>query len=558
MQRESSATARHLALIGALVLFISVPSLLTRELWSPDEPRYMEVAREMASSGDYLVPRLNGETYAEKPPLFFWLSALIWRAGFGHDAGRVLAVLSALFTVWACYLGTRGLIGAQAALLGACAAATTLLLLFFCKVGVLDALLTFFVASAVLAGYHAMRPGERHRRVLWLLCYTCLALGVLTKGPVGLLVPGLVLVVYGLLNRRSVRAGGWSHLWGAALMCVLVLAWLAPALAVGGRQYAETILIRQNVGRVVRAFSHREPFYWYLLWAPVCFFPWTLLLPPAAVAGIRRWRRGGGDAAMFAALWLVVPLVMLSLFSGKRVNYIVPLAPAAGILVGWYLCPGDEARAASARTVRWLLWVSFALLGAVICAGAAALVVARAVPGALHRALGGPNLYVEAVSEWLTPTRLVAAAVLLALALALVGTGIAAGVRRPARAGALLAAAVAVAFLVPDLMVAPPLNGLKSGRSIAVAASRLAVARARLYLFQDDFHGVYNLYTGVAPMPVVRGARALRSVLGRPGALVIADGGDAAEALARSELTRHTVFSAYVDGRTMLLLRGGR
>ena len=87
------------ATIAAMVLFVTVPSFFTRDLWVPDEPRYMEVAREMAASGDYVLPRLNGKQYAEKPPVFFWLAALLWRAGAGNNAGRVVTITAVVGTL---------------------------------------------------------------------------------------------------------------------------------------------------------------------------------------------------------------------------------------------------------------------------------------------------------------------------------------------------------------------------------------------------------------------------------------------------------------------------
>jgi len=85
------AWTRNVGLIVAAVALVALPSLFTRDLWNPDEPRYMEVAREMAVRGDYLLPHLNGELYSEKPPLFFWLAAGLWRAGFGSPRSSASA-----------------------------------------------------------------------------------------------------------------------------------------------------------------------------------------------------------------------------------------------------------------------------------------------------------------------------------------------------------------------------------------------------------------------------------------------------------------------------------
>ncbi|MFH1730419.1 MAG: glycosyltransferase family 39 protein, partial [Planctomycetota bacterium] len=91
--------ARDAALIVALAAVMLFPSWPFRDLWTPDEPRYMEVAREMVLTGDYLVPHLNGETYPDKPPVFFWLAAGFYKLGFGYNSGRLVAALAAIGTL---------------------------------------------------------------------------------------------------------------------------------------------------------------------------------------------------------------------------------------------------------------------------------------------------------------------------------------------------------------------------------------------------------------------------------------------------------------------------
>ena len=109
----------HLLVIVAVVAVQVVPSLFTRDLWRPDEPRYAQVAHEMAATGVYTLPHLNGEVYRQKPPLFFWCSAPLERLGLGMTATRVVTGVAVCGVLWVLYLLCRRRLGSGAALLKA-------------------------------------------------------------------------------------------------------------------------------------------------------------------------------------------------------------------------------------------------------------------------------------------------------------------------------------------------------------------------------------------------------------------------------------------------------
>jgi len=546
----------ELALVVAMALFVGVPSLFTRGLWVPDEPRYMEVAREMVASGDYVLPRLNGEQYAEKPPLFFWLAALLWRAGLGYNAGRIVTVIAVLATLALLHLALRQQMGRNGAFLAAAVCLSTFLLLSFSKIGVLDALLTLFVTGSLLSGYYALRCPGRGRWFYWLACYGCAGLGALTKGPVALALPGLVLPVYALTKRGGVNAGGWVHLAGVGVLGAVVLPWLVPALARGGSQYAYAILVKQNIGRVVTSFSHRKPFYWYAIWAPVCFLPWALILP-VAIAAAARGRERAGDAPWFAVIWMFVPLLFFSLVSGKRVNYIVPLVPAAGIMVGSCLTSEAGRRPRWVELERWLLRAALLLVILLIVGAMSGLVATAARARFLFSPSEGLSLYLERFARWLTWDRLAVGILMLALPLGVSIAGLIHSSRSSARGAVALAGAMLLLSLPLDLILTPPLDSVKSGKALAEAVQRHAQDGVRLYTFRNEFHGMYNLYTGIAPIPVIQTVRELREVLREPGALVIAEGDELEQSLMPGEAERYVCHRDRVDSRAMVLLCSG-
>jgi len=309
--KTNGSPAGDMAIIvffAALVLF---PSFAVRELWTPDEPRYMEVAREMVVTGDYVVPHLNGELYPDKPPIFFWLAAGFYKLGCGYNSGRLVAALAAIVTLLLTYSFARRTMPRPGPVISALAT-LTLLLFIEAKAGLLDPLLTLFVVASLLAGHRALQPETRRRTLWWLGAYALAALAVLTKGPVGLVVPALVLLAYGVANRRRVRCGARGHVFGAVLLLGMVASWLAPMLvkcSVAHPEYLQE-LHDQVLGRVVQSYSHRNPFYYFLVRYPMDLFPWMLVFTIALVRSVWPWERirtaEGRPAAVTLISWAAI------------------------------------------------------------------------------------------------------------------------------------------------------------------------------------------------------------------------------------------------------------
>lgn len=549
---RTEARWRDIALITALVVLVGVPSLFTRDLWNPDEPRYMEVAREMAVLGDYVIPHLNGKVYSEKPPMFFWLAGLLWRAGLGYNSGRIVTLAAVWGTLLLVYLFCRRRIGPKEGLLAAAIALTCLLLVKFTTIGVLDPLLTFFTTTALIAGYAAFhRASGRSALPLWVGCYVAMGLGTLTKGPVGFLVPGLVLLSYGIFNRKNTKAGGAAHALGFIAFAAVVLAWLIPAILAGGPDYTRTILLKQNVGRAISSYSHQNPFYYYLVRWPMYFFPWSFLLPLAVFAAVRRWRESD-RLVRFAFLWLIVPFAFFMLISGKRMNYVLPTAPAVGILVAWYFTSRREGTVRHPRAERWLLSIaSFCIAILTVLLMATTL----AAPTMVRR------LYPEAefsreIALFLTPSRMAAALAMLAVpvAVSLWGT-FRSRASSIGRAAALIAAVVLVCPAI-DIFLLPAVNKVKSGRRFGMSINRYATGSKAVYLYGDEFSGVYNLWTGRVSIPALETEDELREKLAAPDALVVSDLKRFKKVLTPEELESHQLAGEHVGHRTMVLLEG--
>lgn len=323
------------ALVAAWALLVGASQAMLPIL-PIDETRYVSVAWEMWVRGDFLVPHLNGLPYGEKPPLLFWLMHLGWWAfGVNEWWPRLLPGLFALANLflagalarrlWPDRPGVAHLV--PPVLLGC-----FLWSLFTTRI-MFDMLVAFCVLVALL-GLHEARV--RGGWLPWAGIGAALGLGLLAKGPVAFLLPLLAVVLEPWWGRGLPRSGGPLRWWlgaiGAAGMAVAIgLAWALPAVAAGGEAYGQAIFLTQTGERIVRAFAHQHPWWWYLPLLPLLTFPYSLWPPLWKAAA--RLRPGRLDAGQrFCLAWLVPGLAVFSAISGKQPHYLLPLCPAFALL----------------------------------------------------------------------------------------------------------------------------------------------------------------------------------------------------------------------------------
>jgi 4-amino-4-deoxy-L-arabinose transferase-like glycosyltransferase len=490
-EATDTLTRRDVATILAVGLLLFVPSFLTRDVWTPDEPRYVEVAREMVQRCDYLVPHLNGEIYPDKPPLFFWLAAGLWHLGLGPNSGRIVAALSAMGVLLLTYALGRRLYGREAGLWAALVTLTTLLFMSISRIGNLDPLLSFCIVAGISFGVHALEGGGSHGKA-WLGFYAAAALGVLTKGPVGLVVPGLVLLAYGLARRKEATGGGWWHLGGALLFIAVVAAWLVPAVLFGGREYSTNIVFQQTLQRVKPSGVHGEPFHYFLVRAPLYLWPWSPLLVLALVAAVKAARREGEKKSWLPILWLAVVLVFFSIPSGKRERYVLPMVPAAGLLCARYI---QLVAAGAAPWRRWHTWLWRATFGLVAIVPVALIAMALCPAPAVERFLDDRPTAQDLLAAIATPHVAIAVgAGTLMLVMALLALCLPSAPRGERRRAGILVASLVVLSLALDLVAMPLLNRSKSARSLVEDARAYLDTAERVYLFDADFGGAFGLF----------------------------------------------------------------
>jgi len=342
---------------GWILLWLSLllSALISRPPLPIDETRYLSVAWEMWQSHQFLVPHINGVPYSHKPPLLFWLIQMGWSIfGVNEWSARITAPIFGLFVLLLTIRLCRALWPDQREL----QATIPYLLLGTCFWSIYGTLTMFdmLIACFSLVAWSGLWIGRNKKRYLcWMLYGAATGLGILAKGPVILvyIVPPALLAPW-WMNKGKVRS--WIGWYGGLLSAVvggalIALVWAIPAAKAGGEQYAQAILFGQTAGRVVHSFAHQRPFYWYLLLLPALFFPWSFFLP--LWSGITRLQLT--SPVKFCISILVPAFLLLSAISGKQVHYLLPLFPAALLLVGYGFYTNNSSQYSSGRLLPTLM-----------------------------------------------------------------------------------------------------------------------------------------------------------------------------------------------------------
>lgn len=375
MQSSSAAERRSIAvdllLLALIIGGIYLMFLGQRPLAVPSEARYAEIPREMIATGDWLTPRLNGVKYFEKPPLFYWLQAADELA-FGRSEFAV-RVLTALFGVGGCllvYVAGRAVWSRRAGLLAAAAQASALLYFELSRQVLLDMPVAVFLSAtfvAFLLGIRAPPDSPARRRAMYAM-YAMAAAATLTKGLIGIVLPGLVVFVWFLLTGR------WSELrhvrLGSGTLLFLVIA--APwhvAVALRNPEFAWFYFVHEHVLRYTTPEAGRSQPVWFFIPILIAgWIPWIVFVPAAVWDAVRKWwaDRRGASTELFVLLWFVLPFLFFSASHSKLIPYVLPFFPPLALLLGAWL---DRALETSARALRTgFLVLSFVLvaLGLVI------------------------------------------------------------------------------------------------------------------------------------------------------------------------------------------------
>jgi 4-amino-4-deoxy-L-arabinose transferase-like glycosyltransferase len=369
LQPSTLAKRLYIFLLLAIIAFYLF-GLGSFPLVGPDEPRYAQVAREMFLRNDFVTPTLGGHTWFEKPALLYWMMMLSFRVfGVTEFSVRFGPALCGILTVISVGVLSRQLNKRQQSKeLSGLSFWTTLMtasslgLIVFSRGGTFDVVITMTVSWALtFFVLYEIHESQSKRPLLLSGFYIFIGLSLMAKGLVGIVIPIGVVFVYYLLRRRwPERQVLTSAIWGIPLALAVASVWYGPVIARHGRLFIHEFFIEHHFARYLsNKYHHPQPFYFYPVIIILLVLPWTPVLI-GALLRIREWNWRDESPLtiirMFALAWVVFPLLFFSFSGSKLPGYILPVIPAAGLLMGERLT-----RIINGEESRWPLFTTGAL-----------------------------------------------------------------------------------------------------------------------------------------------------------------------------------------------------
>ena len=484
-----------LVILSSLLFFFALGS---RDFWAPVEPRYAEIVRVMFAKGEWIVPTVNGGIYTDKPILFFWLALIAsnlcgsvseWTVRFPAALGGVGLILST-------YFFGRDFFSPRIGVVAATVLATSMRVIWEARWAHVDMVFCCWLLLSIYFAARTFLGKDRGYGILF--AYAFMGLAVLTKGLIGVVLPGLVFGAF-MLVRRDWRmiAAAKLHL-GIPIFLLVTVPWFyLVQQATDGRWLSEFIYIH-HVQRYTAGAGHRQPVYYYLTTLPADFLPWTVFAIPALIA---RWpyRPALQDVSSQLCLcWFLTILLFFTIAATKRELYLLPLLPTAALLVACYWDSLGHERDALGGYLRWFMAGCFTLL-----------------------ALGA--LLVPAAAWWLRPDALLPllpATLVLTIGGALVAAYLL--LRELRRAMAAIVALMTLSIFAAALWIFPYLENFKSPRPFALEIKRFVPVTVPLYIYADTMHD-FNYYAEREVIPVVSSPAVLEKLLktGQSGFLLV-------------------------------------
>ena len=318
-------------------------SLDHRKLIASDEGRYAEIGREMAVSGDWVTPRYNGVKYFEKPVLLYWATAAAFTL-FGETewAARLWVGLCGFAGVLLLYFTGAALFGRTAGLLAAAVLGSSVLWVGGGHITTTDMGVSFFLECALCALLLAQRAGlaaQAARRCM-LVCWAAMALAVLSKGLIGIVLPGMVLAGY-LAVTRDWRLLSRLHIGKGLCVFLIVAAPWFVWVSVRNPEFAHFFFIHEHFGRFteIEGYNRRGGWWYFIVILGIGMLPWLAALPGAFSLGALRAEAKHPAAALLRPrllllLWVVLIFLFFSVSRSKLPGYILPVVPAIALLAG--------------------------------------------------------------------------------------------------------------------------------------------------------------------------------------------------------------------------------
>ncbi|MDD2485912.1 MAG: glycosyltransferase family 39 protein [bacterium] len=321
-----------LLLLGSMILFTGIGAFSLTEV---DEARFAEVAREMLVRQEFLSPYFNYAPYFNKPPLYMWLTAATYSLlGISEATARLWSALFGLGTMLIVFAMGGLLFNRRIGFIAALILITGLQWTAESRLGLLNIGVSFFITLSLLALLLAVK---RERLQYYLLFFLSMGLGVLMKGPIAIIFPGLIGLLY-LIYAQRLRdlVSPWA-IAGACLMLAVALPWHIVQWQRFGHDFLGTYFGYHMMERYTCSIEgHGEPQYYYLLVLALGMLPWSGFMPGALAVSGRLWRKHR-EGILFLLLWFVCIYAFFAVGKTKLPGYITPLYPSLSLFLAAFI-----------------------------------------------------------------------------------------------------------------------------------------------------------------------------------------------------------------------------
>ncbi len=454
-------------------------------LYTKGEPREAVTVFDIVHGGGVILPQRAGVEIPSKPLLMHWMAAMvsIVAGGVNEFTVRLPSAALAIAGVIVCYLYVRRLFDNVTALIAALILGTTFQYLQAGTGARVDMTLTFFMEVAFFE-FIVMAEGLTRRRMI---LYVAIALAVLTKGPIGLILPGLVALIWIAAEKRWNMLLRMSLVRGAIVVIVLAGGWYVAALIEGGEDFFRKQVLAENLLRFAGGGDFQEghihPFYYMELALFAGFLPWTIILPIVCVQAVRA-PRALDPRLKYIIVWFAAVLIFYNLPQSKRGVYLLCMYPALATMVAIYVREGVLRPDAARGCARWIARLSG--LAMLILGGASLIALAMLVarPQAFAGLLQAAGIRAAAFLRILSSIVADNWGLALAMPLAVAALGVFMIFTRPRIERMVLAIAAAMVFttVAVNVVVVPAIANTLSLKDFTDHAMKIVDSRPVGYL----------------------------------------------------------------------------
>ncbi|MGH7823657.1 MAG: ArnT family glycosyltransferase [Candidatus Binatia bacterium] len=485
----------YLCILAALLYF---PALGGRDFWAPVEPRYAEIARVMFAKGEWIVPTVNGDLYTDKPILYFWLVLIVSKivGAVNEWTVRLPPALVGMGFVFTTYLIGRDFFSPRIGLIAAAVLATTVRVIWEARWAHVDMVFCFLFALSIYFGARSLLRKGSSNEILY--SYVFMALATLSKGLIGIVLPGLIFVSFMVARRDWGLLADLRLPLGVSIFLLVAAPWFVLVNSATEGQWLSDFIYVHHLQRYSAGSGHRQPFYYYFKTLPVDFLPWTIFAVSALMSYWpyrNLWRQ---PVNLLFVLWFFTIFLFFSVSDTKHDLYLLPVFPAIAIFVANYIDDLIHHRLPQGVLYRTLPLIFFHLLWA----GA----LAAPVVAWLFRRdavwIGLPSVFVMAA-------------------------GGLAGVyfiqqRQPWKLFHSMVLMMLFTVVTASLLIMPYIDKYKSSRSFSLELKGKVAPGVPLYIYADTMND-FNYYTEREVIPIIKSKSQVEELLseGSTGYLLV-------------------------------------